>query len=293
MPTQEQINAANVELQIANDNYAALADQYNKYQKVFQDYANASPETQERAEGLMQDALAKYEQLRLNMYAAEDRIQQAHAAVNRINTEVKAAQEAAAAAAIQARAYWRWRYYGPEVVVETPQDINTAYYTPASSANIPSWEQYRQPTVSEAWVRQSTYEPNQSMMLNNSRESFGDVSQWKWTTTSDYLKNARNWFTTTYMNPNEVVYQSSSRLPWRNAWAKAGRAWTYFTLLGWWWAFNWLWASNSTIPVVADATKYGAIKNQTANIPRYIDNTKYGINRLVNWNRIVPTITWF
>lgn len=96
MPTQEQINAANVELDIANDNYARLADQYNRYQNVFQSYANASPETQEEAKGLMQDALAKYEQLKLDMYAAEDRIQQAQGAVNRLNAEVQAAQEAAA-----------------------------------------------------------------------------------------------------------------------------------------------------------------------------------------------------
>ena len=50
MPTQEQINEANVELQIANDNYAALANRYNQYKNVFQSYANASPETQARAE---------------------------------------------------------------------------------------------------------------------------------------------------------------------------------------------------------------------------------------------------
>ena len=85
MPTQEELNAAQVELDIANDNYAKMADRYNKYQKVFQSYANASPEVQARAKWAMQEALADFEQLKLNMYAAEDRIQQAQNTVNNYN----------------------------------------------------------------------------------------------------------------------------------------------------------------------------------------------------------------
>ena len=47
----------------------------------------------------MQDALAAYEKLRLDMYAAEDRIAQAQRRVNNINAEIQAAQEAAQQAA--------------------------------------------------------------------------------------------------------------------------------------------------------------------------------------------------
>lgn len=82
MPTQEDINAANVELQIANDNYAQLADRYNKYQKLFQEYASASPEVQDRATEAMWRALEDYYQLQDKMRAAEDRIAVAQNTVN-------------------------------------------------------------------------------------------------------------------------------------------------------------------------------------------------------------------
>lgn len=49
MPTEEQLNAAQVELDIANDNYARLADKYNKYNAIFEAYKNSSPEKQEAA----------------------------------------------------------------------------------------------------------------------------------------------------------------------------------------------------------------------------------------------------
>ena len=97
MPTQEEINAAQVELDIANDNYAALADKYNQYNRIFNAYKNSSPEAQERASGLMQEALNNYEQLKQQIYAAEDRIAVAQNRVNSIN-ETIAAQQAAAAA---------------------------------------------------------------------------------------------------------------------------------------------------------------------------------------------------
>lgn len=83
MPTQEEINAANVELQIANDNYAALANKYNNYMAAFKGYADASPETKAKLQGTMERALADFDQLKLNMYAAEDRIAQAQ---NRVNS---------------------------------------------------------------------------------------------------------------------------------------------------------------------------------------------------------------
>lgn len=88
MPTQEEINAANVELDIANDNYARLADRYNKYMNVFEMYKNAAPDVQQRASNTMKEAMADFEKLKLNMYAAEDRIQQAQNKVNNYNNIV-------------------------------------------------------------------------------------------------------------------------------------------------------------------------------------------------------------
>lgn len=115
MPTQEQINAANVELQIANDNYAALANKYNNYMTAFEGYANATPEVKAKLEWTMQKALADFNDLKLSMYAAEDRIAQAQ---NRVN-------ELATVQPVVASTWWtKRRTVRPEVVVEeavTPQ----------------------------------------------------------------------------------------------------------------------------------------------------------------------------
>jgi len=85
MPTQEDINAANVELQIANDNYAQLADRYNKYQELFQTYAKSSPEVQDRAADAMWRALEDFYQIEEKMRTAEDRINLAQSVVNNYN----------------------------------------------------------------------------------------------------------------------------------------------------------------------------------------------------------------
>ena len=85
MPTQEELNAAQVELDIANDNYAKLAERYNRFQNVFKAYANATPEQQAKAQWVMQNALKAFDDLKLSMYAAEDRIQQAQNTVNNYN----------------------------------------------------------------------------------------------------------------------------------------------------------------------------------------------------------------
>lgn len=85
MPTQEELNAAQVELDIANDNYAQMANKYNQFQDVFKLYADATPEMQAKAKNAMVRALDEFENLKLNMYAAEDRIQQAQNRVNSYN----------------------------------------------------------------------------------------------------------------------------------------------------------------------------------------------------------------
>lgn len=90
MPTQEQINAANVELQIANDNYAQLQNKIDRYNQIFEQYMNASPEVQKKAANAMQIAIDDYNNLRLQQYANEDRIAVAQNAVNSINEQLVA-----------------------------------------------------------------------------------------------------------------------------------------------------------------------------------------------------------
>lgn len=160
MPTQEQINAANVELQIANDNYAALANKYNRYQEAFKTYANATPEQQERARWAMQNLLNSYNQLRLDMYAAEDRINQAQNAVNNLNTYVVPQSPS------RGGGQRRRQVVVPEVVVgpiETPQEvINMQNRLPQngvvqmSTSYSPSWINSQPTTISSAGSRYPT-----------------------------------------------------------------------------------------------------------------------------------------
>lgn len=85
MPTQEELNAAQMELDIANDNYAAMANRYNKFQDLFKAYAKASPEMQDKAAESIWYALEEFYKLQQDMYAAEDRIQQAQNKWNNYN----------------------------------------------------------------------------------------------------------------------------------------------------------------------------------------------------------------
>lgn len=91
MPTQEELNAAQMELDIANDNYAAMANRYNKFQDLFKAYAKASPEMQDKAAESIWYALEEFYKLQQDMYAAEDRIQQAQNKWNNYN-EIMAKQ---------------------------------------------------------------------------------------------------------------------------------------------------------------------------------------------------------
>ncbi len=88
MPTQEELNAAQVELDIANDNYAQLANRYNQYQKLFQEYAKSSPEVQNRAANAMWRALEDFYQIQEKMRTAEDRVAVAQNAVNNYNSVI-------------------------------------------------------------------------------------------------------------------------------------------------------------------------------------------------------------
>lgn len=241
MPTQEEYNQAQVELDIANDNYAATQDKINKYNEIFKAFKNASPETQAKAEAswLMQRALDDYNSLKAQQYVNEDRI---NVAQNRMNTY----REAAAAqyiAAQQAASGWRTKRrvikedrQWPEVIVN--EDWWTPIYNdkweivwwqwPIENLNRPITLQWLDNTIRYT----SNFVPNQSM-INAQLWAPWTLSQWKWTTIWDYVKWARNGYTDTVLNPNELVYQSNSRQPWYNFWANAWRFTTVAALARW------------------------------------------------------------
>ena len=143
MPTQEEINAAQMELDIANDNYAQLADRYNKYKRLFETYANATPEQQARAAGVMRQAIDEYNQIRLNMYTAEDRIAQAQNRVNNYNSIINQPVQP------QVQRVQRRPVTPAQTVTPTTTQNNTTYIAPTQR------------------VTNSNYIPNQNMLRIN------------------------------------------------------------------------------------------------------------------------------
>lgn len=202
MPTQEQINAANVELQIANDNYAALADRYNRYNKIFESYANATPEAQERARGLMQSAMKDYNQLRQNMYAAEDRINVAQNAVNNLNNQIAAAQ---AAAQQQAAIYRQWGQKRRAIIPNNWYNINNDQQPVLTNEDLARkyfWNNW--------YYVVNTY-PNQTWYKSNTSDSLIDPN-WGIAFWPVYEDTPRNTAWPTYNN-------------YVNAWAERGTKW--------------------------------------------------------------------
>lgn len=101
MPTQEEYNAANVELQIANDNYAALQNKYSQAIDVLKAYQNAPAETKAKVSPeLLQRAVDQVNGYKVQMGVAADRIANAQNTVNGYNNiiaqqQVQAQQQAA------------------------------------------------------------------------------------------------------------------------------------------------------------------------------------------------------
>lgn len=133
MPTQEEINAANVELQVANDNYAALQSRLDKYNQAFKTYANLSPEQQQnpRLREAMTAALNDYNNLKVQQLANEDRIAAAQNTVNNYNAALTTQPQTVS---------WhqRRRTVAPTVVQDVVTPAPQTVVPTASNINTPS-----------------------------------------------------------------------------------------------------------------------------------------------------------
>lgn len=224
MPTQEEINAAQVELDIANDNYAALADKYNQYNRIFNAYKNSSPEAQERASGLMQEALNNYEQLKQQIYAAEDRIAVAQNRVNSINETIAAQQTAAASPVYQWGQKRRtitydnpvnWDMVTPWVQIpEKRENITQGNKVKMTSTYVPNWTepQYSNTTIwnvdNKYWVPPEIQEVrwlrwNEYLQWLNNLENQWYTVIWQ-TAYKDWNSYKTNVYTTPVYTPAEI-----------------------------------------------------------------------------------------
>lgn len=191
MPTQEELNAAQVELDIANDNYAQLADRYNKYQKLFQTYANATPEQQARAAGVMRQAIDEYNQIRLNMYTAEDRIAQAQNRVNNYNSIVNQSIQPQVQR-VQRRPATPTTVQNNTTYVTPTQRVVGSNYVPNQNMLRINWVNTQQATISPA--------PTVPYEIQNVRNlRWNDYLQWLKNLENNYWYNViwqrayRNW----------------------------------------------------------------------------------------------------
>lgn len=273
MTPEEQYNALVVERDIANDNYAALADRYNRYQKIFQSYSNATPEQQQRAGWLMQTALDDFNQLKLDMYAAEDRIQQAQNALNAFNAQ-SVQQQVTTPDWGQRRRVVSTPIGAEEAehivqLSNEPYDMNFQTETPLTTST--TWDPIREYIA----VKDLSQLPEnvQRMVANQPGSPFGELSQGEWTSAWDYLSNVYQWWKEN-INPQTWVYQNSSRAPWYNLWRKLWNATIPLMVMGWAWVSPstfWVgeWALNS-----AKNALFRSNVNKVTNIP----STNYTTN---------------
>jgi predicted Zn-dependent protease len=97
MPTQEQINAANLELQIASDNYNRAQNKIDQYDRLFNSYMNMSDEKKKdpRMVSAMKDAIADYNNLKLQRTTNAERMNNAQVTLNEYSAQAAAQQQAA------------------------------------------------------------------------------------------------------------------------------------------------------------------------------------------------------
>ena len=210
MPTQEDINAANVELQIANDNYAQLADRYNKYQQLFQTYAKSSPEIQDRAADAMWRALEDFYQIEEKMRAAEDRINLAQGVVNNYNNIIASQPVQQTVARSN---YNSGRYISPtptvveQPVIEQPTvEVTTSWYkaTPYSGSthniNLRRWAEqpftlpYQNNTL--AWIVGNAG----AQIMHDQREAWQQWNNIVWPRIKSGLNSAGNAWKKTFVD---------------------------------------------------------------------------------------------
>ncbi|MBO7691409.1 MAG: hypothetical protein J6T10_02090 [Methanobrevibacter sp.] len=94
MPTQEQINAANLELQIASDNYNRAQARIDQYNKLFNMYMNMSDEQKRNPKlaSAMKNAIDDYNATKASLSANADRMNTAQASINEYNAQAAVQQ---------------------------------------------------------------------------------------------------------------------------------------------------------------------------------------------------------
>lgn len=139
------INEARNSLSVASNNYAKIQRELDKYNKLFQTYAMASPETQIRAASVMRQALNEYNSLKAQQ---EDNAIKIYEAQNWVNYYNNTPAEVQTTPTVN-----QAKVVSPELMNNLP------------SVNIDSWTYEEEPVIQETPVL-NTAAPGSSDIVN-------------------------------------------------------------------------------------------------------------------------------
>lgn len=139
------INEARNSLSVASNNYAKIQRELDKYNKLFQTYAMASPETQIRAASVMRQALNEYNSLKAQQ---EDNAIKIYEAQNWVNYYNNTPAEVQTTPTVN-----QAKVVSPELMNNLP------------SVNIDSWTYEEEPVIQETPVL-NTATPGSSDIVN-------------------------------------------------------------------------------------------------------------------------------
>lgn len=294
MPTQEDINAANLELQMANDNYATLANRYNQFQNVFTAYKNATPEKQALAATALDNALKAFEELKLNMYAAEDRIQQAQNRVNDYNEIIanQAVQQTTQSRPIVKRQYpnnyfwwewWKnesWTLISPDGVTKVYPDWSISFWEPEPVTQ-------GEPVVTEnVWPQwtQTLLIPGQWIVTMQdwnviNTQTWGNLNTF-WPLT---LKWYKGWSWTLVPYTWGDIPLTLKTYPWYKGWRWTLNTYTWWAM--WTWGTAWINNINTNTTLWWGSTNTGRVVPVTtvSNMYSYPGALGAGLKNRISW----------
>ena len=173
MTPEEQYNALVTEKNIAEDNVNRINRDIEKYVKVIEGYSKLDAATQEKMAPQMQQVLERYNNLKNERYAQEDRY---WVALNNINNYQAQAQAQAQAQQTPTRAPWTRRK------IEVPTEPYPVQSLPNWQIRMSDWSIVGgySPVPKTQPTTQNTNQPSASTFKNAAYWSQNGIATWVW-----------------------------------------------------------------------------------------------------------------
>lgn len=284
MPTQEQINAANLELQIASDNYNRAQARIDQYNKLFNMYMNMSDEQKRNPKlaSAMKNAIDDYNATKASLSANADRMNTAQASINEYNAQA-AVQQASNRWGTRGRATASKETVTPEQVTTNPYLGLYSLYAQQIAEGKGTWDIYDaiNNAPNKAWL--SVWEIyNWMINAGLSDTQVNDFVTW-W---RDYLQNQVN--TKKWTNNNIITTNTSGSLI------------TPLNTLNTWTVNSWVTPLNTYTPkqTVSKSTRWRTVNpvsnfvSTVKSIPNKVNWTIQTLNTLPNTLNNVGKTYW-